>query len=116
MTTNCPLISPVQSLIIRVADQQGEPFSSLLGAPPETRLQFTLPGQATGMTTRDDGQGYWMMSVLTEELATLRQVAEPAGAQLVREPLTVERPFVGITQAMILRAPGGELLECLQLV
>jgi catechol 2,3-dioxygenase-like lactoylglutathione lyase family enzyme len=114
-------------------DQQGEPFCSLLGAPPETRLQFalltsgtgwvgkfefmqlTLP-QANDAVTRNDGRhtGYWMMSVLTEDIHELRQVAEPAGAQIVAAPRQVERPFVGPAQAMILRAPGGELLECLQ--
>jgi catechol 2,3-dioxygenase-like lactoylglutathione lyase family enzyme len=114
-------------------DQQGEPFCSLLGAPPETRLQFalltsgtgwvgkfefmqlTLP-QANDAVTRNDGRhtGYWMMSVLTEDIHELRQVAEPAGAQIIAAPRQVERPFVGPAQAMILRAPGGELLECLQ--
>jgi catechol 2,3-dioxygenase-like lactoylglutathione lyase family enzyme len=114
-------------------DQQGEPFSSLLGAPPETRLQFalltsgagwvgkfefmqlTLP-QAYDTTARNDGPhtGYWMMSVLTDEIHELRQVAEQAGAQVVAAPMNVERPFVGQAQAMILRAPGGERLECLQ--
>ena len=113
-------------------DQQGEPFSSLLGAPPDTRLQFalltsgagwvgkfefmqlTLPGQNIEPVTRDDGQGYWMLSVLTEDIHELRQAAERAGAQVVAAPMMVERPFVGQVQAMILRAPGGELLECLQ--
>jgi catechol 2,3-dioxygenase-like lactoylglutathione lyase family enzyme len=114
-------------------DQQGEPFCSLLGAPPETRLQFalltsgtswvgkfefmqlTLP-QANDTVTRNDGRhtGYWMMSVLTEDLQELRQVAESAGAQIIAVPRQVERPFVGPAQAMIMRAPGGELLECLQ--
>jgi catechol 2,3-dioxygenase-like lactoylglutathione lyase family enzyme len=114
-------------------DQQGEPFCSLLGAPPETRLQFalltsgtswvgkfefmqlTLP-QANDTVARNDGRhtGYWMMSVLTEDLQELRQVAESAGAQIIAVPRQVERPFVGPAQAMIMRAPGGELLECLQ--
>lgn len=114
-------------------DQQGEPFSSLLGAPPETRLQFalltsgagwvgkfefmqlTLP-QANDTIARNDGRhtGYWMMSVLTDNIHELRQVAEQAGAQIICEPRLVERPFVGRAQAMILCAPGGELLECLQ--
>jgi catechol 2,3-dioxygenase-like lactoylglutathione lyase family enzyme len=115
-------------------DQQGAPFSTLLGAPPETRLQFalltsgtgwvgkfefmqlTLP-QANDAVTRNDGRytGYWMMSVLTEDIHELRQVAESAGAQIIAPPMQVERPSVGPAQAMILRAPGGELLECLQL-
>jgi catechol 2,3-dioxygenase-like lactoylglutathione lyase family enzyme len=114
-------------------DQQGEPFSTLLGAPQETRLQFALLTSGTGWVgkfefmqltlpkandavTRDNGRhmGYWMMSVLTEDIHELRQVAEPAGAQIIAAPRPIERPFVGPAQAMILRAPGGELLECLQ--
>jgi catechol 2,3-dioxygenase-like lactoylglutathione lyase family enzyme len=114
-------------------DQQGEPFSSLLGAPPETRLQFalltsgagwvgkfefmqlTLP-QAEPTRAHNDGRhtGYWMMSVQTENLTILHQRAEAAGAQILRAPMTVDRPFVGRTRAMILRAPGGERLECWQ--
>jgi catechol 2,3-dioxygenase-like lactoylglutathione lyase family enzyme len=116
-------------------DQQGEPFSTLLGAPPETRLQFALLTSGAGWVgkfefmqltlpltepavARHDGRhtGYWMMSVLTEDIGELQRVATPAGAQIVSAPKTVERPFVGRAQAMILRAPGSELLECLQVL
>jgi catechol 2,3-dioxygenase-like lactoylglutathione lyase family enzyme len=114
-------------------DQQGEPFSTLLGAPKETRLQFalltsgtgwvgkfefmqlTLP-QANDAVTRNDGRhtGYWMMSVTTTDINALQRAAAQAGAHIVRAPMTVERPLMGRAQAMILRAPGGEWLECLQ--
>ena len=78
-------------------------------------MQLTLP-QANDAMARTEGRhtGYWMMSVLTEQIETLRQVAKPAGAQIVCEPMAVERPFIGRAEAMILRAPGGEWLECLQ--
>jgi catechol 2,3-dioxygenase-like lactoylglutathione lyase family enzyme len=114
-------------------DQQGEPFSTLLGAPRETRLQFalltsgagwvgkfefmqlTIPQTETAMTHNDGRRtGYWMMSVMTPDINELQRAAQQAGATIIRTPMTVERPFVGRAQAMILRAPGGEWLECWQ--
>jgi catechol 2,3-dioxygenase-like lactoylglutathione lyase family enzyme len=122
---------------LRVAltiNHTGEPFASLLGAPSETHLnmallagagawsgklellEFTLPESFNprgDANLRADGRrnGYWMVSLSTPDCAAFAEAATKAGAVALRGPLAVERPFIGQTQAMIVRAPGGELFE-----
>ncbi|MGH9837564.1 MAG: VOC family protein [Blastocatellia bacterium] len=116
-------------------DHKGEPFSTLVGAPPETHLkmallassetwtgklellQFTLPDgwpAVDNANPRADGQhnGYWMVGISSPDLDEFAEAASRAEASVVRGPVTVDRPFDGQMRAMIVRAPGGELFEC----
>jgi catechol 2,3-dioxygenase-like lactoylglutathione lyase family enzyme len=115
-------------------DGTGEPFSTLLGSSPGTRLQLllltsdgnwvgkfepiqlTLPGediQPRDLSERANGRftGYWMVSLLTRDMATLAARCREAGVPILGGPMPVDRPFVGRTQSMVIRAPGGVLLE-----
>jgi catechol 2,3-dioxygenase-like lactoylglutathione lyase family enzyme len=117
-------------------DQTGEPYTTLLGAPAGTRLQMALlaasgntagkyellqmtlpPGAPPAMDVnwRADGVrlGFWMASVMTPDLDLLQAACRRAGVSVVRGPATIDRPCFGRVRAMIVRAPGGELLECL---
>jgi catechol 2,3-dioxygenase-like lactoylglutathione lyase family enzyme len=121
--------------VVLTIDHKGEPFSTLVGAPPDTHLkmallassetwtgklellQFTLPeGSAVvrDANPRADGRhnGYWMVGITTPDLDAFAAAATAAGASIVRGPMAVDRPFVGATRAMIVRAPGGECFEC----
>lgn len=117
-------------------DHTGAPFSTMLGVPPETRVQMALltsnshwtgkyelleltlpPGTPTPADTsrHADGQrlGFWMMSVMTPDLDALQAAFRHAGVSVVRGPATVDRPCYGRVKCLIVRAPGGELLECM---
>jgi len=117
-------------------DHTGAPFATLLGLPPETRVQtavltsnshwtgkyelleLTLPPGAPApedTNIRADGQrlGFWMMSVMTPDLDALQAAFRYAGVSVLRGPATVDRPCFGRVKALIVRAPGGELLECM---
>ena len=117
-------------------DQTGEPYTTLLGAPAGTRLQMALltaggngagkyelmqmtlpPGAPPAMDVnwRADGSrlGFWMISVMTLDLDLLQAACRRASVSVVRGPATIDRPCFGRVRAMIVRAPGGELLECL---
>jgi catechol 2,3-dioxygenase-like lactoylglutathione lyase family enzyme len=117
-------------------DHTGPPFSTMLGAPAGTRVQLALltaggnwtgkyefleltlpPGTLLPADTnlRADGQrlGFWMMSVTTPDLDVLQSAFRHAGVSVVRGPATIDRPCFGRVRALIVRAPGGELLECL---
>ena len=117
-------------------DQTGEPYTTLLGAPAGTRLQMALltaggngagkyellqmtlpPGAPPAMDVnwRADGSrlGFWMISVMTPDLDMLQAACRRASVSVVRGPATIDRPCFGRVRAMIVRAPGGELLECL---
>ncbi len=115
-------------------DQTGEPFASMLGAPPDTRLQMALltsAGHWTGKyeflqltnaaerrdaNARANGQhnGYWMMSALADDLSAVAQACQTAGATIVRPATILHRPFAGEVKTMLVRAPGGELLEVIE--
>jgi catechol 2,3-dioxygenase-like lactoylglutathione lyase family enzyme len=122
--------------VAMMLDQTGEPYTTLLGAPAGTRLQMalltaggngagkyellqmTLPAGATAATDvnwRADGSrlGFWMISVMTPDLDLLQAACRRAGVSVVRGPATIDRLCFGRVRAMIVRAPGGELLECL---
>lgn len=117
-------------------DQTSEPYATLLGAPAGTRVQMALlssggnwtgkyellqmtppPGASPPMDVnwRADGSrlGFWMMSVMTPDLDALQTACRRAGVSVVRGPATIDRPCFGRVKAMIVRAPGGELLECM---
>lgn len=117
-------------------DQTGEPFATMLGAPANTRVQMSLltsggnwtgkfellqltppPGTVFQMDTNRDADGvrlgFWMMSVMTPDMDVLQAACRRAGVSVVRGPATIDRPCYGRVKAMIVRAPGGELLECL---
>jgi catechol 2,3-dioxygenase-like lactoylglutathione lyase family enzyme len=117
-------------------DQTGPPFSTMLGLPADTRMQMVLltsgghwtgkyefleltlpPGAAPPQDSnlRADGQrlGFWMMSAMTSDLDALRTAFRHAGVSIVRGPVTIDRPCFGRVKALVVRAPGGELLECL---
>jgi hypothetical protein len=51
--------------------------------------------------------------VMTPDLDLLQTACRRAGVSVVRGPATIDRPCFGRVRAMIVRAPGGELLECL---
>jgi catechol 2,3-dioxygenase-like lactoylglutathione lyase family enzyme len=113
----------------------GAPFDALLGAPAGTRLRMALltsEGNWTGkyelleMTVPDgfaapndanaraDGKrnGYWMASARAlAELDLIAEKVEAGGGAVWRGPVEAERPGAGRVKAMIVRAPGGELLE-----
>lgn len=115
-------------------DQSSDPFSSLLGAPSDTRLQkalLTSEGLWTGKfeflqltnsgVARDANadvfgrmNGYWMISVLTEDLSKVIFACQNANATIVSQPKKWIRPFIGDVQSMIVRAPGGELIEVIE--
>jgi catechol 2,3-dioxygenase-like lactoylglutathione lyase family enzyme len=122
--------------VVLTIDHKGEPFSSLVGAPPDTHLkmallassatwtgklellQFTLPDGSPAVrdaNPRADGRrnGYWMVGISAPDLDVFAEAAAAAGAAIVRGPVDVDRPFAGSTRAMIVRAPGGECFECL---
>ena len=130
-----PFYRDVLGLRVAVTiDHIGEPFSSLVGAPPETHLkmnllagadtwtgkleilEFTLPesfnprGDANPLA---DGSrtGYWMVSVSTPDIAAFCQAAAQAGAKVLSDANEVDRPFIGKTRVAIVAAPGGELFE-----
>lgn len=117
-------------------DQTGAPFDRMLGVPAGTRvqmalltagsnwagkyefLQLTRPAgspPALDTSARADGlrQGFWMMSLMTPDLDLLQTACRHTTAIVVRGPATIDRPCFGRVRAMIVRAPGGELLECL---
>jgi catechol 2,3-dioxygenase-like lactoylglutathione lyase family enzyme len=115
-------------------DHPGEPFAGMIGAPSATRVQKALLtagtwtgklellqlGLPAGYEQRDatihtDGRrlGYWMMSVMTANLDLLQAACRYAGIPILRGPATIDRPCYGRVKAMIVRGPGGELLECL---
>jgi catechol 2,3-dioxygenase-like lactoylglutathione lyase family enzyme len=118
-------------------DKAGPQFGEMLGAPAVTRLQMALLTSGTNWTgkyeflqlsiptdsgvsvqdanARADGYrlGYWMMSVMTQDLDVLQAACRRVGVGIVRGPATIDRPCYGRVRAMIVRAPGGELLECL---
>ncbi len=115
-------------------DQQGEPFAGMMGAPSATRVQMALltSGTWTGKleflelglpagydqqdaTPNADGLrlGYWMMSVMTPDMDVLQAACRHSSVPIIRGPATIDRPCFGRVKAMIIRGPGGELLECL---
>ena len=69
---------------------------------------------ATNVHANGQYLGYWMMSAITEDLAAVTRACQQAGATILRTALAIERPFMGIVNAMLVRAPGGEWLEILQ--
>jgi catechol 2,3-dioxygenase-like lactoylglutathione lyase family enzyme len=108
----------------------GSPFDKLLGAPAGMSLDFAtltsdgnwtgkvellelnVPNEAARLTTADGSDtGYWMFSMLCEDIDGLY---ESAREYVTVEPKTVERPFHGKVRQMILRAPGGELIEIIK--
>ncbi|RMG50889.1 MAG: hypothetical protein D6723_11520 [Acidobacteria bacterium] len=114
---------------------KGEPFSTLLGAPPETEmklmlftsgetwvgkietLQLKLPGgdhRSTGDFALARAGGYWMMSVLVSGLDELIIRCRQRGVRLLQGPLAVERPFLGSARAMIIDGPGNIRLELVE--
>jgi catechol 2,3-dioxygenase-like lactoylglutathione lyase family enzyme len=120
--------------VVETLDQTGAPFAPLLGAPAGTRLQMALltsGGNRTGkyeliqmtppgpppqdVNWRADGSrlGLWMISVVTPDLDLLQTACRRAGVSVMRGPATIDRPCFGRVRAMIVRAPGGELLECM---
>jgi catechol 2,3-dioxygenase-like lactoylglutathione lyase family enzyme len=115
-------------------DHQGEPFAGIIGAPRDTRMSMALltAESWTGKfefiqldvpagfdrgdaTPKADGQhlGYWMMSVMTPDMDVLQAACRRSGIVIVRGPATIDRPCYGRVNALILRGPNGELLECL---
>lgn len=117
-------------------DQTGEPFTAMLGVPSETRvqmalltsdgnwtgkyefLQLTLPQgaqPALDCNREADGMrlGFWMMSVMTPDMDQMQAACRHAGVSVVRGPATIDRPCFGRVKAMVIRAPGGELIECM---
>lgn len=135
--SSLPFYRDVLGLRVAVTiDHRGEPFASLLGAPPETHLkmallagvdtwtgklellQFGLPdgdARPADVNPRADGShhGYWMVSVSTSDPAAFRDAAAGAGARILRGPVEIDRPFAGRTVGMIVAAPGGESFEVL---
>lgn len=125
---------------LRVAvtiNHTGEPFASLVGAPAETHLKMALLAGADTWSgklellefglpesfnprgdanLRADGSrnGYWMVSISTPDCVAFAEAAMKAGASIVRGPVEIDRPLIGATQAMIVRAPGGELFEIVE--
>ncbi len=122
--------------VVMTLDQTGDPFATMLGAPAHTRvqmalltsdgnwtgkfelLQLTLPPGAPPALDRNrdaDGMrlGFWMMSVMTPDMDQLQAACRHAGVSVVRGPATIDRPCFGRVNAMVIRAPGGELLECM---
>jgi catechol 2,3-dioxygenase-like lactoylglutathione lyase family enzyme len=122
--------------VIELLDQTGGPLAPLLGAPAGTRFQkavLAAGGQRTGkfellqlalppgtappqdVNGRADGArlGFWMTSVITPDVDLLQAACRRAGVSVVRGPATIDRPCFGRVRALIVRAPGGELLECL---
>lgn len=117
-------------------DQTGDPFATLLGAPANTRVQMALltadgnwigkyellqltlpPGSPPALDRNRDADGmrlgFWMVSVMTPDLDQLQTACRHAGVSVVRGPATIDRPCFGRVKAMIIRAPGGELIECM---
>lgn len=78
-------------------------------------LPRVTSGQAVATGARQDfGRlGFWMLSLTTPDLVALQTACRHAGVSVVRGPATIDRPCFGRVQVMIVRAPGGELLECL---
>jgi catechol 2,3-dioxygenase-like lactoylglutathione lyase family enzyme len=122
--------------VIELLDQTGGPLAPLLGAPASTRLQKALltaggnrigkfellqlalppgmtPQQAVNWNADGVRLGFWMMSVMTPDLDLLQAACRRAGVNVVRGPATIDRPCFGRVRALIVRAPGGELLECM---
>lgn len=118
-------------------DQIGDPFATMLGAPADTRLQMLLmtsghhwtgkfeflrltppDGTVTINSTQDrfDGRytGYWMFSVNTHNLEAVIKACEFYRLEIVRGPLLVDRPFEGTAMGIVIRVPGGCLMECLE--
>lgn len=117
-------------------DQTGDPFARLLGAPAHTRVQMALltsdgnwtgkyellqltlpPGSAPALDRNRDADGmrlgFWMISVMTPDMDQMQSACRHAGVSVVRGPATIDRPCFGRVNAMVIRAPGGELIECM---
>ncbi|NOT60827.1 MAG: hypothetical protein HOP19_11460 [Acidobacteria bacterium] len=115
-------------------DHQGEPFAGMMGAPSSARIKMALLTSNTwtgkfefielglpagfdqqDATVKADGLrlGYWMMSVMTPDMDMLQTACRRSGIPIVRGPATIDRPCFGRVKAMIIRGPGGEMLECL---
>ena len=117
-------------------DQTGDPFATMLGAPANTRVQMALltaegnwtgkyellqltlpPGSPPALDRNRDADGmrlgFWMISLMTPDLDQLQSACRHAGVSVVRGPATIDRPCFGRVKAMIIRAPGGELIECM---
>lgn len=122
--------------VIELLDQTGGPLAPLLGAPAGTRFQKavltaggnrtgkfellqlalppgTAPQQDVNWNAEGARLGFWMMSVMTPDLDLLQMACRRAGVSVVRGPVTIDRPCFGRVRALIVRAPGGELLECM---
>ena len=116
----------------------GAPFDALLGAPEGTRLRMALmtsDGNWTGKyealelnvpagnaAANDanpraaDGlrNGSWMASAYAKaDLELIAEMVVVGGGTVLRGPVELNRPCVGLARAMVARAPGGELLEIL---
>jgi catechol 2,3-dioxygenase-like lactoylglutathione lyase family enzyme len=112
----------------------GGPFTQTMKVPAETRMQMllltsggnwtgklmlfelTLPDGDLGAQDRSeriDGRftGHWMLSLVASDLDVLAERCREAGARVLNGPVEIDRPFIGRTRAMILRAPGGVPLE-----
>lgn len=117
-------------------DQTGDPFATILGAPAQTRVQMALltsdgnwtgkyellqltppPGTPPALDRNRDADGmrlgFWMISVMTPDMDQLQTACRHAGVSVVRGPATIDRPCFGRVNAMVIRAPGGELIECM---
>ncbi|MBI1761035.1 MAG: VOC family protein [Acidobacteria bacterium] len=117
-------------------DQTGEPFATMLGMPASTRVQMALltsggnwtgkfellqltppPGTPPALDRNRDADGmrlgFWMMSVMTPDVDQLQAACRHAGVSVIRGPATIDRPCYGRVKALVIRAPGGELLECM---
>jgi catechol 2,3-dioxygenase-like lactoylglutathione lyase family enzyme len=116
-------------------EHTGAPFDALVGAPAGTRLRMALltsDGNWTGKyeilemtppaghapardaSPRADGarNGYWLVSAYATDLDAVR--ANVGSAALARGPVDIERPGTGRVRLMVVRAPGGELLELIE--
>lgn len=117
-------------------DQTGDPFATMLGAPAHTRVQMALltsdgnwtgkyellqmtlpPGSPPTLDRNRDADGmrlgFWMISVMTPDMDQMRAACRHAGVSIVRGVATIDRPCFGRVKAMVIRAPGGELIECM---
>jgi catechol 2,3-dioxygenase-like lactoylglutathione lyase family enzyme len=115
----------------------GAPFDALMGSPAGTRLRMALltsDGNWVGkyelleMTVPDgfaapcdanpraDGarNGYWMASAYAKDLDAVAANINGSGATIARGPVELDRPCAGLVRAMLVRAPGGELLELIE--
>jgi catechol 2,3-dioxygenase-like lactoylglutathione lyase family enzyme len=112
----------------------GEPFSTLIGMGADTQMHmqmFTSAGNWTGKleainlssaaikseATREKMNGcfagYWMISMISDNMEMLAQRIEQNDYQIEKADSTVDRPFVGSSRAMLLHGPGGVPIEIL---